>query len=66
VFWELPVLLCDGTLKEHGGASVLVGNEVKKIREEFLKTLTQKPTPLRPELWDGKTASRCVESILKA
>ncbi len=54
------------TLKEHGGASVLVGNEVKKIRVEFLNTLTKKPTPLRPELWDGNTAPRCVESILKA
>ncbi len=52
------------TLKEHGGASVLVGNDVKLIRKEYQKTLVQKRRPVRPKLWDGKTAGRCLEAIL--
>jgi len=52
------------TLREHGGASVLVGNNIEKIRKEYQKTLSQKTTPQRPELWDGNTAERCLESIL--
>jgi UDP-N-acetylglucosamine 2-epimerase (non-hydrolysing) len=52
------------TLKEHGGASVLVGNNVERIREEFHETLNQTRKPQRPELWDGQTAMRCVEAIV--
>ena len=52
------------TLREHGGASVLVGNNVERIRSEFLEALDKQRTPVRPELWDGKTAGRCLEAIL--
>lgn len=52
------------TLREHGGASVLVGNNVTKIREEYQATLAMDRKPLRPELWDGKTAGRIVKTIL--
>ncbi|MCA1747590.1 MAG: UDP-N-acetyl glucosamine 2-epimerase, partial [Bacteroidales bacterium] len=52
------------TLREHGGASVLVGNNIERIREEYRYTLTRQRKPLRPELWDGNTAPRCVEAIL--
>jgi len=52
------------TLREHGGASVLVGNNVDRIREEYKKTLLSERRPVRPELWDGKTASRCLQEIL--
>ena len=52
------------TLREHGGASILVGNNVEKIRKEYLSTLSQKTRPQRPELWDGKTAKRCLERLL--
>lgn len=52
------------TLREHGGASVLVGNNIERIREEFFFTLEQKRKPERPELWDGKTAERCLEAII--
>jgi UDP-N-acetylglucosamine 2-epimerase (non-hydrolysing) len=53
------------TLREHGGASVLVGNNIEKIRNEYNNTLKLKRTPDRPELWDGHTAERCLKSILE-
>ncbi len=52
------------TLKEHGGASVLVGNNVARIREEYKIALSKSRTPIRPELWDGKTAGRCLMEII--
>lgn len=52
------------TLREHGGASVLVGNNIKEIREEYLQTLKLGRSPEVPELWDGKTARRCLKVIL--
>ena len=52
------------TLKEHGGASVLVGNNIERIREEFNQTLSQTRKPERPELWDGHTAERCLKAII--
>ena len=52
------------TLKEHGGASVLVGNNVERIRKEYNDTLQQERLPKRPELWDGNTAMRCVKAIM--
>lgn len=54
------------TLREHGGACVLVGNNVDKIRKEYQQTLKSKVKPIRPELWDGKTAERCLRAILEA
>lgn len=52
------------TLKEHGGASVLVGNNIERIREEYQTALKAGRIPQRPELWDGHTAARCVEAIV--
>ncbi|GAB6147242.1 non-hydrolyzing UDP-N-acetylglucosamine 2-epimerase [Desulfocicer niacini] len=52
------------TLREHGGASVLVGNNVDRIREEYKKILMSERKPVRPELWDGKSAERCLQAIL--
>lgn len=52
------------TLREHGGASVLVGNNVERIRKEYQDTLKVDPKPVRPPLWDGQTAARCLQAIL--
>jgi UDP-N-acetylglucosamine 2-epimerase (non-hydrolysing) len=51
-------------LKDHGGVSVLVGNNIERLKTEFYKALEQKRTPKRPELWDGKTAERCLNAIM--
>jgi len=52
------------TLREHGGASVLVGNNINRIRKEYKETLLLNRKPERPELWDGQTAQRCLQAIL--
>jgi len=52
------------TLREHGGASILVGNNIERIRSEFLDTISKPRTPMRPEKWDGHTAERCLEEII--
>ena len=52
------------TLREFGGASVLVGNNINRIREEYNNTLKLNRTPDRPELWDGNTAVRCLNAII--
>jgi|SRR5665647_3451369 len=57
---ERPVTLC-----ENGGASVLVGNNIDRIREEFVRFLTLKRLPSRPQLWDGNTADRIVNTLVE-
>lgn len=52
------------TLKKNGGLSMLVGNDINKMRLAFKEALTLGKHSKRPELWDGKTAERCLETIL--
>ena len=52
------------TLREHGGASVLVGNNIKMIRDEYRIAMNKLRKPVSPELWDGHTAERCLRAIL--
>ncbi len=53
------------TLREHGGASVLVGNDIVKLKNEYQHTLTLKRNPVSPELWDGHTAERIVKNLVE-
>jgi UDP-N-acetylglucosamine 2-epimerase (non-hydrolysing) len=46
------------TLVENGGASVLVGNNIDLITQEYQKAINKKRIPVIPELWNGKTAER--------
>ena len=52
------------TLQENGGASVLVGNNIGKLRAAFRKEMKSKRDPSRPERWDGKTAERIAKIIV--
>lgn len=54
------------TLQENGGASVLVGNNIKKLRAAFHKEMKSKRKPSRPKFWDGKTAERIAKIIVNA
>ena len=51
------------TLAENGGTSVLCGNNISLIRKYFNNSMLRSDT-YRPELWDGKTAQRCLYEIL--
>jgi UDP-N-acetylglucosamine 2-epimerase (non-hydrolysing) len=53
------------TLKEHGGVSILVGNKIDKIRSEYNSVMDSPRISVRPELWDGHTAERCLKAILE-
>ena len=54
------------TLKEHGGANVLVGNDIERIRPAYRQALIAERSSQRPPLWDGKTAERVVVAIVEA
>jgi len=54
------------TLVENGGASILVGNNIGRIRSEFEQIKSQVRAPKRPALWDGQTSIRCLAEIIKA
>jgi UDP-N-acetylglucosamine 2-epimerase (non-hydrolysing) len=53
------------TLREHGGASTLVGNDVNAIRAEFRVAMASERRPTRPNLWDGHTAERIVRLLAR-
>ena len=56
---ERPIILL-----ENGGTSILVGNNIDRIRKEYNYIKNVKICPERPELWDGNTAKRCVNAIV--
>lgn len=51
------------TLKENGGLSVLVGNNIEVIKKEYQSALASSRSPEIPPLWDGNTAFRCLEAL---
>ena len=53
------------TLQEQGGASILVGNNIDRIRHEYKIAVNKPRKPFRPELWDGHAADRCLKAILE-
>lgn len=53
------------TLRDNGGAGVLVGNDPERIRAAFNEAMTHPDRiPSRPEYWDGHTAGRIVEALI--
>ena len=46
------------TLMENGGASILVGNAVDRMRAAYRSQIDAERHAMRPELWDGHTAER--------
>ncbi len=52
------------TLREHGGLSELVGNDVDAISKAFAGIRGIPREPHRPALWDGHTAERIVETFV--
>ena len=52
------------TLYENGGVSVLSGNDLNSIKDNFNLLVNKNFKSVKPELWDGKTAKRCLDAIL--
>lgn len=52
------------TLMENGGASILVGNAVEKMRDAYRSQVDAPRHAMRPELWDGHTAERIAKILV--
>ena len=53
------------TLMENGGASILVGNAVEKMRDAYRAQIDAPRRAMRPELWDGHTAERIAKILVE-
>jgi hypothetical protein len=51
---------------EHGGVSLLAGNRREAMEEAWEVALGMGRKAVRPELWDGGCAVRCVEELMKS
>lgn len=52
------------TLVEHGGVSLLAGNDPQRMRDGYRRLVRLPRTPQRPALWDGHAAERMVQHLL--
>ncbi len=52
------------TLRNNGGASVLVGNDINLLLKEYKIALNEQRNPKRPPLWDGFAAERSVKALI--
>ena len=52
------------TLYENGGVSLLSGNDLRLIKNNFNFLFNKNFKSVQPELWDGKAAKRCLNAIL--
>tara|TARA_B100001996_G_scaffold66665_1_gene48388 strand:- start:1720 stop:2859 length:1140 start_codon:yes stop_codon:yes gene_type:complete len=53
------------TLVKNGGTVDLVDEELKSLDSTYKSLLDKKREPIIPEKWDGNTAERCLNEILK-
>lgn len=53
------------TLHENGGNSWLVGNDIEEIKDKYNTIIALERKPSKPELWDGMTAKRSLEAIIR-
>ena len=53
------------TLEHNGGTVNLVDEELKKLNSVYMNIINKKRKPTFPEKWDGKSAQRCLNEILK-
>jgi UDP-N-acetylglucosamine 2-epimerase (non-hydrolysing) len=53
------------TLVENGGTGILIGNNYSKINDYLTVGVSSNKKEFRPKFWDGNTAKRCLDAILK-
>ncbi len=52
------------TLAKHGGACLLVDNQIDSLNQALDFVSSNEIKPQVPEKWDGKTSERCLEALL--
>ena len=53
------------TLEQNGGTVNVIDEELKKLDSVYMNLINKKRKPTVPEKWDGKSAQRCLDEILK-